>query len=1068
MSRDSRPERRAVLRRLVAGVLALAVVCSAGTASGRETAGAPRENPGDEARPPVPVVLLHGAGGSPATWGVPTKGAAAAGRDGGVPAAAGPAGLYAALLGAGYRDGATLFVPDLRDRVAGDPMAAAGGWLAALVDEVRAASGARQVDLVAHGTMALAARYYAGDPRHAGSVRTLVMLAPPNAGSEAATALRLVALLEGAKGGPVADALRRGLGRTPVPEPDPEPVPFASEAEYVRVRAERYYYPLYRRYADTVDRRRPEAVALTTPGFDAWWEATDREAYRAATAGAQAPPFPGWGEADPWARPPDPAESLTLAYFEAEARALARMWHARAIANRGEWVLPDRDAVAGRLLGEFVQLLRDLRDLAAGGGVWAAVKAAFGRVLGDLAREGLLVLAGETAVAVAENVADDLGDAVVLGLARSWSGVRAPAGEAAWVAVPVLDRLVAETVPVGGRTGPRPVLANAFLRRWNAADAARRQPPAGPVRRRGATRLTGGTRYVVVAGQTLNAWVAADSSAPANDGLVSVAATVVPPVEFDAFALFASSLGTSHGLLPRHPAVVAFVRDSLLAEVPETAAHALGPSGLEGITGRASLWAPAVHRLEPAAGAPAELTVEVEVQRPQTGAGDGDRLVPSAWILAEAADGAWADRIPVTLARGGGGWRGAARLDGLGRTVGRAWVALRLVPADGSWAGLERWAAGPGPASGGFPGGYPAGPAWPYRFAVRPAGAAGSAGADRESAARPGDADRPPGRGTGGSGGPPEVSSDAPAGVARDGEPAGPPSGGGHPGSGREDRPGPPGGATAQEGAGQQGAVQPGGAPGGAMSKGAAPTGGGTGSPATSAEGPGERSKAPADITVVRRNRRTSYKQPQELAHARWRWSVDGGPEAVDGRPDRLEWTLEMPAGRAWTVRAAAEANTGKVLREGTWRFTPAGAGGRGGTSGGAGSVVLRMTSVQPPDVRVWIEGPVRWITGRPAHFAVHAAVADPPDPPAPGTPRAAVLAVEPSRTFTVTWLRAGRFTVTAAVTVKVSYAFPAEQGCGPVPGGELCYAFPERRTTAYNIYAAETAVDVLTTGLGD
>jgi len=192
------------LNRRLFGVLIVvgAVLCSAS----RVGAAADRR----------PIILVHGIGGSSErTWGKGYRHS-----------------FYARLLEAGYEESRTLFSLDYSD-VPGADYVEIAERLCKMVGQALDASGAEQVDIVAHSMGALVARWYAVSQLHSAEVANIVMLSPPNHGSflaSAASLARHVLIQE-------SHAL---VGNQELND----------RQQYVRLRADEVYEPLYSTYSN--------------------------------------------------------------------------------------------------------------------------------------------------------------------------------------------------------------------------------------------------------------------------------------------------------------------------------------------------------------------------------------------------------------------------------------------------------------------------------------------------------------------------------------------------------------------------------------------------------------------------------------------------------------------------------------------------------------------------------------------------------------------------------------------------------------------------------------------------
>ncbi len=194
----------------------------------------------------------------------------------------------------------------------------------------------------------------------------------------------------------------------------------------------------------------------------------------------------------------------------------------------------------------------------------------------------------------------------------------------------------------------------------------------------------------------------------------------------------------------------------------------------------------------------------------------------------------------------------------------------------------------------------------------------------------------------------------------------------------------------------------------------------------------------PPLIKVVRVTRMTTTRRESRVVHARWEWDFGDGERLVDEDPAHSLARVEHVYRTAGTFKATAVswANDGRLLRELSWDIEvgPEDAGGE--------PVVFEAETIQEPEVRLALKGPVKWVTGKPARFELEAEVGWPPHT------RRQVVRAYPGWTFDVVWEKPGRFEVRAAITVKQSYEFP------------------ERRLTVWNTYVVVAAVEVLTAGL--
>lgn len=191
-------------------------------------------------------------------------------------------------------------------------------------------------------------------------------------------------------------------------------------------------------------------------------------------------------------------------------------------------------------------------------------------------------------------------------------------------------------------------------------------------------------------------------------------------------------------------------------------------------------------------------------------------------------------------------------------------------------------------------------------------------------------------------------------------------------------------------------------------------------------------------IRVVLRSRLTTDKRERREHHGRWTWDFGDGHGFVDDDAGSVVSEVGHRFRRpgTYTVTARAESNQGRTIRTLTWQVDV--------PQGDEGVLhAFRAESIYEPQVALDLQGPVEWVAGRPAVFALEAAVQAPP--------HAEVVEVRhyPAERFAVLWERPGDgFVVRGAVWVKVRYTFP--EG---------------RRFTVQNIYTVERTVDVLALG---
>ncbi len=161
-------------------------------------------------------------------------------------------------------------------------------------------------------------------------------------------------------------------------------------------------------------------------------------------------------------------------------------------------------------------------------------------------------------------------------------------------------------------------------------------------------------------------------------------------------------------------------------------------------------------------------------------------------------------------------------------------------------------------------------------------------------------------------------------------------------------------------------------------------------------------------VRVVYRNKHTTLKKPEEVYHSYWEVDFgDGEAAVIQGQPDLLiSHTFE--ASGSYFARMVSYDNNGKVLLEKTVKVEVPGQE--------TASCEFRCKSVIPPKVDLRLQGPVRWITGKYALFAGHAAWE------LPEGAQITKVDCDPGDKFRVLWERSGEFTVLWGVTLTIDY----------------------------------------------
>ncbi|MHB9059425.1 MAG: PKD domain-containing protein, partial [Bacillota bacterium] len=180
-----------------------------------------------------------------------------------------------------------------------------------------------------------------------------------------------------------------------------------------------------------------------------------------------------------------------------------------------------------------------------------------------------------------------------------------------------------------------------------------------------------------------------------------------------------------------------------------------------------------------------------------------------------------------------------------------------------------------------------------------------------------------------------------------------------------------------------------------------------------SAEPPAQAPSDAPTIRVIRRSKETTHRDPRSTVHRKWEWDFGDGAGVEDPDPTHTT-TTQSHAYAPGTYTAAARSidQNGAVIRQVTWTFTvPEEEAGR--------PREFKADTIREPRVKIVIDGPKMWVTGKPAEFRVTAEVDDPP------YSENKVVSIDPGPIFFVIWERPGTFDVSAAVTVRLSYRFP-------------------------------------------
>ncbi|MHB9143823.1 MAG: alpha/beta fold hydrolase [Symbiobacteriia bacterium] len=186
---------------------------------------------------------------------------------------------------------------------------------------------------------------------------------------------------------------------------------------------------------------------------------------------------------------------------------------------------------------------------------------------------------------------------------------------------------------------------------------------------------------------------------------------------------------------------------------------------------------------------------------------------------------------------------------------------------------------------------------------------------------------------------------------------------------------------------------------------------------------PDARPAGPGTIWVRRWTRQTTSRDPGEEGHAYWQWDFGDGATVRDDEPAHTQGEIEhqFQAAGTYRVTATSVSNLGQVLRRQVWDVVVSAIGGssEGGAIGGGQSQRFSFETVRPPWLRLELEGPEKWVTGRPATYQVRTESL-----PVPWVERQKIT-VDPAGKFQVGWEKPGTYVVAASVMVETTYRLP-------------------------------------------
>ncbi len=252
----------------------------------------------------VPVILVHGWGGcGESTWGYPSAKAGS---------------LYARLLGQGYQ------AADIYSFVPAGPASdylGLAGELAVMVESTLNVTGADEVDLITHCTGALVARALTGSSAYGGGVDQVIMIEPPNRGSDWVQEWGEKSLLHAQEARRRTESRYRA-GHAPIWE-----IPATTDLDdYLYWRAYYLYEPLYGDYIWS-QRLVPGPVLPAPADFAGWFRTQHPDRFQELFYGPPSAlgsmPVPGWDRSLP-----GPASVLDRAYVELLAMEAGRHLYA--------------------------------------------------------------------------------------------------------------------------------------------------------------------------------------------------------------------------------------------------------------------------------------------------------------------------------------------------------------------------------------------------------------------------------------------------------------------------------------------------------------------------------------------------------------------------------------------------------------------------------------------------------------------------------------------------------------------------------------------------------------------
>lgn|GEM_PF-1637033 len=190
-------------------------------------------------------------------------------------------------------------------------------------------------------------------------------------------------------------------------------------------------------------------------------------------------------------------------------------------------------------------------------------------------------------------------------------------------------------------------------------------------------------------------------------------------------------------------------------------------------------------------------------------------------------------------------------------------------------------------------------------------------------------------------------------------------------------------------------------------------------------------------IQATHRDKQTIYVEPAVLRHDRWEWAFGDGTTRVDrtAGPTQGEVSHVYRSPGSYLCVARSLTADGQELARYEWEVAvePAQA---------PLERAFRASTLQAPEVDLRLDGPLAWVTGRPADYRLTYELR----PTAGANAVAEVAHLFPGAEFQMLWHKPGTFVVAGALTLRLVY----EDGAG--------------RRSVTNVYTVEQEVRVYAT----